>query len=285
MNPSSYRKLTRGVGLVSAGDIFKIVADEWVKKIEAEGRSPSAIEKLRWLLGFAEPLIGQRPVGEITAPELLQVLRTVEIRGRYETARRLRSTCGNVIRYAIATGRAQRDVTNDLKGALIAPKVKHYAAIVEPPKVAELLRAIEGYEGQPAVGIALRLAPHVFVRPGELRSAEWSEFDMNAAVWTIPGEKMKMGRQHRVPLSRQSLALLGELRSVAGSSALLFPSVRAADRPISENTINAALRRLGYDKTQMTGHGLRAMASSLLNESLKWHPRCDRTAVGSRREQ
>src|SRR6185295_11948686 len=145
----------------------------------------------------------------------------------------------NVIRYAIATGRAQRDVTNELQGALIAPKVKHYAAIVEPPKVAELLRAIEGYEGQPTVGIALRFAPHVFVRPGELRSAEWSEFDMDAAVWTIPGEKMKMGRQHRVPLSRQSLALLGELRLITGSSALLFPSVRSVERPISDNTINA----------------------------------------------
>jgi integrase len=272
INLSSYGKLTRGVGSISAGDTFETVADEWLKKTEAEGRSENTLEKLRWLLGFAKPLIGNRPIGEITAPELLTVLRTVEVRGRYETARRLRSTCGSVIRYAIATGRAQRDVTADLKGALITPKTTHYAAIVEPDRVGELLRAIDGYEGQPTVALALRIAPHVFVRPGELRAAEWSEFDFAAGIWTIPAEKMKMGRPHRVPLSKQVRALLSELRPMSGKSALLFPSVRSNERPISDNTINAALRRLGYDKAQMTGHGFRAMASTLLNESRKWHP-------------
>jgi integrase len=272
INPSTYGKLTRGVGSISAGDTFTTVADEWLRKTEAEGRAAKTLEKLRWLIAFAKPLIGNRPIGEITAPELLTVLRTVEVRGRYETARRLRSTCASVIRYAIATGRAQRDVTLDLRGALITPKVKHHAAIIEPDKVGALLRAIDGYEGQPAVGLALRMAPHVFVRPGELRAAEWTEFDLSANVWTIPGEKMKMGRPHRVPLSKQVLALLAELREMSGRSKLLFPSVRSDERPISDNTINAALRRLGYDKTQMTGHGFRAMASSLLNESRKWHP-------------
>lgn len=272
INPSSYKKLTRGVAGVSANDSFKNVADEWLQKIESEGRADKTLEKLRWLLDFAEPLIGSRPIGQITAPEILTVLRTVELRGRYETARRLRSTCGSVIRYAIATGRAERDVTGDLKGALITPKVKHHAAITEAGKVGPLLRAIDGYEGQPTVAVALRMAPHVFVRPGELRSAEWAEFDMVAKVWTIPGEKMKMGRPHRVPLSRQMLLLLQELRPFSGNTKLLFPSSRSAERPISDNTINAALRRLGYDKDEMTGHGFRAMASTLLNETRKWHP-------------
>ncbi|MCP3732565.1 integrase arm-type DNA-binding domain-containing protein [Sphingomonas sp. MG17] len=272
VNPSSFKKLTRGVGRISANDSFKSVADEWVQKIEAEGRASKTLEKVRWLLAFAEPLIGSRPVSEITAPEILTVLRTVEVRGRYETARRLRSTCGSVIRYAIATGRADRDVTADLQGALITPKVKHHAAIVDPRKVGPLLRAIDDYEGQPAVAIALRIAPHVFVRPGELRSAEWCEFDLTEKVWTIPGSKMKMGRPHRVPLSRQVLRLIDELRPLSGKTKFLFPSVRSDERSISDNTINAALRRLGYDKDEMTGHGFRAMASSILNETRKWHP-------------
>ena len=272
VNPSSYKRLTRGVAAISAGDTFKSVADEWLQKVEAEGRAPTTIDKLRWLLGFAEPLIGGRPVGDITAPELLTVLRTVEVRGRYESARRLRSTCGSVIRYAVATGRAQRDITADLQGALVTPKVRHYPAIVEPKKVGALLRAIEGYEGQPAVAFALRFAPHLFVRPGELRSAEWSEFDMDTKVWTIPGPKMKMGRPHRVPLSRQVVEMLTGLRRISGRSNFLFPSIRSDERPISDNTINAALRRLGYDKDEMTGHGFRAMASTLLNETRKWHP-------------
>jgi integrase len=272
VNPSSYKKLTRGVANISGGDTFKIVAEEWLHKIETEGRAPKTLQKVRWLLDFAYPLIGNRPVGSITAPELLTVLRTVEVRGRYESARRLRSTCGSVIRYAIATGRAQHDVSSDLKDALITPKVRHHAAIVEPQKVGALLRAIEEYEGQPSVAIALRMAPHVFVRPGELRTAEWVEFDLEANVWMIPGEKMKMGRPHKVPLSRQVRALLEELRPITGRSRLLFPSVRSIDRPISDNTINAALRRLGYPKSEMTGHGFRATASTLLNETRKWHP-------------
>jgi integrase len=272
INPSTYGKLTRGVGSISADDSFDAVADEWLKKLEAEGRATKTLKKLRWLVGFANPLIGNRPIGDITAPQLLTVLRTVETRGRYETARRLRSTCGSVIRYAIATGRAQRDITADLQGALITPKVQHRAAIVDPRKFGALLRAIDDYEGQPAVALALRLAPHVFVRPGELRSAEWAEFDLDAGIWTIPGLKMKMGRPHRVPLSRQVRGILAELRQITGKGSLLFPSIRANARPISDNTINAALRRMGYDKSEMSGHGFRATASTLLNESRKWHP-------------
>lgn len=272
LNPSAYKKLTSGIASLEGGDSFKAVADEWLAKIEAEGRAAATMEKLRWLLSFAEPLIGTCPIGKLTAPEFLTVLRTVEVRGRYETARRLRSTFSSVLRYAIATGRAKRDVTVDLRGALIAPKVTHRAAIIEPTKIGALLRAIEGYEGQPAVEYALKIAPHVFVRPGELRNAEWDEFDAEEAVWTIPASKMKMGREHKVPLSKQVLDLLERLYAVTGNSRYLFPSVRSNDRPISENTVNAALRRLGYDKTEMTGHGFRALASTLLNESRKWHP-------------
>ncbi|WP_253183260.1 tyrosine-type recombinase/integrase [Sphingobium phenoxybenzoativorans] len=272
INPSSYKKLTRGVGSLSAGDSFKAVADEWVAKLEAEGRAAGTIEKMRWMLGLAEPLLGTRPIGQIKPAELLTVLRTVEARGRYETARRLRSTCGSIFRYAIATGRAQRDISVDLLGALITPKVTHRAAIVEPVKVGQLLREIEGYEGQPVVEAALRLAPHVFVRPGELRMAEWSEFDLEEAVWTIGPAKMKMRRPHRVPLSSQVISLVRRLKPMSGTSKYLFPSVRTPDRCISENTVNAALRRIGYDKTEMTGHGFRAMASTLLNESGQWHP-------------
>jgi len=272
VNPSSYKKLTRGVGSIAAGDTFRIVSEEWVQKLEAEGRSPTTIEKMRWLIRFALPLIGERPLGEITAPELLTVLRTVEVRGRYETARRLRGTCGSILRYGIATGRAGRDVTLDLQGALISPKVTHRPAITEPAKVGELLRAIDGYVGQPTVCLALKLAPHLFVRPGELRMAEWQEMDFDKRVWTIPGEKMKMGRSHRVPLSRQAFALIETLRSMGERSKFLFPSLQSRDRPMSENTVNAALRRLGYAQSEMTGHGFRATASSLLNESRKWHP-------------
>lgn len=272
VNPASYKKLTRGVAAISAGDTFSVVANEWLQKVEAEGRSPATMKKLRWLLAFAFPLIGNRPVGEITPPELLTVLRTVEVRGRYETARRLRSTCGSVIRYAIATGRAYQDISTALQGALITPKVRHHAAILEPRKVGALLRTIDEYDGQPTVAIALRMAPHVFVRPGELRTAAWAEFDLEEQVWMIPGAKMKMGQPHKVPLSRQVLNLLQELRPISGRSNLLFPSVRSFDRPISDNTINGALRRLGYAKDEMTAHGFRAMASTLLNETRKWHP-------------
>lgn len=271
INPSSYKKLTRGVGNLSSGDSFKAVADEWVAKLEAEGRAEATLDKMRWLLGLAEPLLGTRPIGQIKAPELLTVLRTIEARGRYETARRLRSTCGSIFRYAIATGRAERDVSADLIGAIITPKVTHRAAIVEPQKVGQLLREIDGYQGQPVVEAALRLAPHVFVRPGELRMAEWNEFDFDEAVWTIGAEKMKMRRPHRVPLSKQVIDILRQLKPMSGTSKYLFPSLRSPERCISENTVNAALRRLGYDKTEMTGHGFRAMASTLLNESGKWH--------------
>lgn len=253
-------------------ETFAVIADEWLERMEKERRSEATLSKLRWLTDFARPLLGGRPIAEITAPELLVVLRKVEARGRYETANRLRSTLGTIFRYAIATGRAQRDVAFDLRGALITPKVNHHAAITDAKEVGALLRAIEGYEGQPAVREGLRLLPHVFVRPGELRLAEWKEFDPDTKVWTIPAHRTKMRRPHRVPLSKQALAILDELEAITGDGKLLLPSILCEERAISDNTMNAALRRLGYTGSQMTAHGFRAMACTLLNESGKWHP-------------
>ena len=205
----------------------------------AKGRAVPTLNKTRWLLGFAYSVIGDRPIAEITAPELLAVLRKVEARGRYETARRLRSTCGQVFRYAIATGRAERDPSGDLRGALTAPKVKHRVAVIEPRSIGAMLRAIDGFDGQATTVAALKLAAILFVRPGELRNAEWTEFDLDAAEWKIPAAKTKMRRVHRVPLSRQALTILRDLRSITGSGRFLFPSVGSVQRPMSENTLNA----------------------------------------------
>ena len=270
IDPSTHRRLEKLTA--ASGNTFQAVAEEVLAKLEREGRADVTLTKKRWLLDFAYPAIGDRPVTEITAPELLAVLRKVEPRGRYETARRLRSTCGMVFRYAIATGRAERDPSADLRGALTAPKVNHRAAIVDPAGIGALLRAIEDYDGLPLTKAALRLAPLVFVRPGELRHAEWAEFDLEHAEWRIPAAKMKMRRLHRVPLSKQALAIIRDLQAFSRDGRWLFPSVRSISRPMSENTLNAALRRLGYSKDQMTTHGFRGMASTRLNEMGCWNP-------------
>jgi integrase len=270
VDPSTQRRLDKQIA--STGNTFKAVAEEVLAKLEKEGRADVTLTKKRWLLDFAYPAFGDRPIAQITAPEVLSVLRRVEARGRYETARRLRSTCGMVFRYAIATGRAERDPSSDLRGALTSPKVNHRAAIVDPVGIGALLRAIDGYDGLPMTKAALRLAPLVFVRPGELRHAEWAEFDLAAAKWRMPPAKMKMRRAHRVPLSRQALEILRDLQPISGSGRFLFPSVRSTVRPMSENTLNAALRRLGYGTDEMTAHGFRAMASTRLNEMSEWNP-------------
>jgi len=254
------------------GDAFRIVAGEYVARIEKEGRADTTITKTKWLLDFAYPVLGDLSVKEIDPPAVLKVLRQVEARGRYETARRLRSTIGTVFRYAIATARAQNDPTIALRDALIRPKVTPRAAITEPKAFGALLRAIDSFDGQPGTRAALELMTLLFPRPGELRMATWSEFDFDKAVWSIPAIRMKMRRPHRVPLSKQAVAILKELHEMADGGNLLFPSIRTPDRPISDGTLNAALRRLGYDKDEVTLHGFRATASSLLNESGKWHP-------------
>jgi len=271
IDPSTQRRLERQAARMP-GSSFKAVAEELIVKLEREGRADATLTKKRWLLQFAFPSVGHRPIAEITAPELLSILRRVEERGCYETARRLRSTFGTVFRYAIATGRAERDPAADLRGALVSPKVVHRAAIVDPASIGALLRAIEDYAGHPLTKVALRLAPLVFVRPGELRRAEWSEFDLEAAEWRIPAAKMKMRRPHRVPLARQALAIISDLQAMTGNGCWLFPSVRSISRPMSENTLNAALRRLGYGSDEMTTHGFRSMASTRLNEMGRWNP-------------
>ena len=256
----------------AAVDTFQTIAEEYVTRIEKEGRADTTITKTKWLLDFAYPTLGELSVKEIDPPAVLRALRLVEVRGRYETARRLRSTIGTVFRYAIATARAQNDPTIALRDALIRPTVTSRAAITEPKALGALLRAIDTFDGQPETRAALKLMALLFPRPGELRAAGWNEFDLDKAFWNIPAARMKMRRPHRVPLSKQAIAILKVLRDTVGDSSLLFPSIRTADRPISDGTLNAALRRLGYGKDEVTSHGFRATASTLLNESGKWHP-------------
>ncbi len=272
IDPSEQLKQHKIIASVAAANTFQAVADEWLAKIEREDLSPVTLKKNRWLLSFAYPALGRRPIADISPHELLAVLRTVEVRGRHESAKRIRATCSQVFRYAIATARADRDVAADLKGALTVPKVTHRAAITTPLEAGGLLRAIQGFEGHPVTTAALKLLPHVFVRPGELRYAEWADFDLDKAIWTIPPHKTKMRRAHSVPLSRQALDIIAGIETDAALSPFLFPSLRSVHRPMSENTINAALRRMGYAQDEMTGHGFRAMASTLLNEMGKWNP-------------
>lgn len=271
-DPGQQKKVNKHALAVQAANTFQAVAEEFIAKREREGLTAVTLSKARWLLELLASKIGPRPIAQISAPELLLALRAVEKRGNLETARRMRSFAGRVFRYGLATGRCERNVAADLIGALTAPTVTHRAAILKPSAVGALLRAIEGYSGQPSTTLALRLAPHVFVRPGELRHAEWQEFDFEKAVWTIPGSKMKMGKDHQVPLSRQAIAILQEARQFSAGDGYVFLSFSSAKRPISENTLNGALRRLGFKGDQMTAHGFRAIASTLLNENGQWNP-------------
>jgi integrase len=272
IDPGFSRKAQRGAQ--SGADTFEAIAREWHAKFSPRWVASHRGDVLRRLERDIFPWLGTRPIEEMTAPELLTVLRRVESRGALETAHRLRQSCGQVFRYAVATGRAERDPTGDLRGALPLPKERHHASIVEPSRVGELLRAIDGYEGFFVTKSALRLAPLVFVRPGELRRAEWREIDLDEAEWRIPAERMKMREQHIVPLSRQAVAILQELvpltgRGAPGTPGYVFPSARSRARPMSENAVLAGLRRMGYTKEEMTGHGFRSMASTLLHE-LGW---------------
>lgn len=261
IDPSAKRQAEKS----EQADTFEAVAREWFGKQAptwAEGHSAKVIRRMELYLF---PWLGNRSISKITAPEVLKCLRRVENTGKLDTALRAKQNAGQVFKYAVATGRAERDPTGDLAGALAPPIREHYSTITDPNRVGELLRAIRGYSGTIVVGCALRLAPLVFTRPGELRRAEWSEFDRRSAQWRIPGEKMKSRTPHVVPLSTQAVAILEELHPLTGSGRFLFPG-RDEKKPISENTLNAALRRLGYEKTDFTAHGFRAMASTLLNE-------------------
>ena len=253
-------------------ETFEIIAREWHTKFKPTWKPSHAEQLLTRLERDVFPYLGTRPIKEIKAPELLTVLRRIESRGALETAHRARVICGQILRYAVATGRAERDPSADLKGALPPVKTINRAAIVEPKKVGELLRAIDGYQGGFVVQCALKFAPLVFVRPGELRHAEWSEIDFENAEWNIPPGKMKMKEPHLVPLSKQAIAILEEIKKLTGSSRYVFPSGRSFARPMSDNAILAALRRMGYAKEEMSGHGFRAMARTILDEVLQVRP-------------
>jgi integrase len=257
---------------LNAANSFEAVAQSYIEKCKREGRAGATTAKQEWLLKLLDRAIGHRPIADIQPFEMLEAVRKYETTGRTEAARRALQFASQVFRFAIANQLAASDPTRDLRGALTSHKSKHHAAILEPKKVGELLRAIDGYDGHPVTRYALQLAALVFVRPGELRHAEWSEIDIEAKVWRIPTAKMKARVEHVVPLSEQTLLLLDKVRELTGDSQYVFPSIRTRFRPMSENTVNAALRRLGYAKDEMTGHGFRAMASTLLNESGKWSP-------------
>ncbi len=271
-DPSIQKQTDKALAIEVQGQTFQKIASEVLAKKRNEGKASNTLGKIEWLHRLANAALGNRPISEITAPEVLSALRKVEGKGRLETAKRLRATIGEVFRFAIATARATNDPTFALRGALTAPTVKHRAAITEPKELGALLRAIEAFEGQPTTVAALKLMAILFPRPGELRLAEWREFDLANALWTIPASRAKMRREHRVPLPRQALAILEGLKPYTGHGGLVLPGLRTATRPISENTMNAALRRMGYSQDDMTSHGFRAAASTLLNESGKFSP-------------
>jgi len=268
VDPSDKRQAER----LAQADTFEAVAREWLPK---QSFTPKSLQKAKWHFDdLTFPYIGSRPISQLTAPEILEVVRRLERRGKIETAHRVKQRIGQVLRYAIATGRAEHDVTADLRGAITPLKVTNRPAITEPSKVGELLRAIDGYSGQPATEAALKLAPLLFVRPGELRAARWEEFNLEGEEpeWRIPAERMKMREYHIVPLAKQAVAILRDLQPVTGPDrGLVFPSLRDPNRPMSDAAITAALRRMGYPREEQSWHGFRTIASTLLNEQ-GWHP-------------
>jgi integrase len=269
-DPSREKQQAKYRAQVEAANTFGEIAQELIEKRLREGMSSATATRSRYYISRMGPAFVRLPISSITPPEILGVLRRIEAKGNYETARRVLQLAGRVFRYAVATARLRSDPSRDLRGALTAPTPKHYGAITDAKRAGELLRAIDGYDGQVLTKLAMQLAPQVFVRPGELRHAEWEDVDLDGTLWTIPAEKMKMRKAHRVPLSSQSVGILRLAHAITGPSGYVFPSIRSAARPMSENTINAGLRRLGFSGDEMTAHGFRAMASTLLNESGKW---------------
>lgn len=252
---------------------FEAVAREYIEQMMVKnGLAQATLVKANFFLEQLTPAIGNRPIHEIEPFEVLAPLKRLEANGKHETAKKCRSFAGRVFRYGVATTRCKSDPTAMLKGALVTPRAQHYAAILEPKELGGLLRAIDDYTGHLVTKYALQIAPHVFVRPGELRHAEWREIDLEDGVWKIPAGKMKARRPHAVPLSKQVVGYLTELATMLGTEGYVFPSARSGIRPMSENTLNAAFRRMGYSKEELTAHGLRATASTFLNESGLWNP-------------
>ena len=271
-DPSSVRKEQKAREAAEQDATFSKLAAELLEKKRREGRAKATLAKTEWFHRLLCADIGQMPITQITARDILIPLQKIEKKGNHESAIRMRSAAGAVFRYAIALGLADNDPTYGLKDALIRPQVQHRAAITDPAQVGALLRAIDGFTGQRSTCLALQLLSQTALRPGELRMAEWEEIDEANAIWTVPARRAKMRRPHVVPLSCQSLGHLQELRELTGWGKLLFPSVRSSKRCMSDNTLNAALRRMGYGKDEMTAHGFRAMFSTLANESGRWHP-------------
>jgi len=272
IDPSENRKAIKTTKMGLQANSFEAVAREWYTK-NVHVWSPSHADKIiRRLERDIFPWLGTQPIATITAPDLLKALRRIEERGAIETAHRAQQNCSQVFRYAIATGRAERDPAVDLRGALSAVKPTHLAAITNPEMVVALLRAIDSYQGSFITKSALKLAPLVFVRPGELRAAEWSEISFEKAEWNIPAERMKMREPLLVPLSTQSITILKEIHALTGRGRYVFPGARTLSRPMSNNAILAALRRMGFSKEEMTGHGFRAMARTILDEVLSIRP-------------
>jgi integrase len=266
INPACQKKILKQTEHLSSVNSFEAVAREWFER-KKEGKKDNYTDRI-W--GRVEkelfPFLAGRPINEIEAPELLEVLRKVETRGAVDTAHRCLQYCGQIFRYGIATGRIKHDISADLKGALRPAVHSHMASLTAPKDVGGLLRAIDSYTGNLIVKMALRIAPYVFVRPGEIRHAEWAEIDFDKAEWWIPADKMKMKQIHIVPLADQVIAIMEELQPYTRHTRFLFPSMRTEDRPISDMTLLAGLRRLGFSKEEMTVHGFRSIASTLLNE-------------------
>lgn len=271
IDPLAERKRAKLLALYNASNTFGDVAQEYIAKMAADGRADTTTSKANWLLEQLSPLAGQ-PVADLKPMDVLAALKRIEAKGKYETARRCRSFAGRVFRYAVATGRSETDPAAFLRGALVTPRTKHHAALLDPKAVGELLRSIDAYSGHRVTRLAVQISPHLMARPGEIRQALWPEFDLETAVWRIPAERMKMRRPHAVPLSRQVLAYLAELHPLTGPDGYVFPAFHTSRRPMSENTVNQVFRRMGYAVGEITAHGLRTTASTLLNESGKWSP-------------
>jgi integrase len=251
---------------------FEKIGAAFLEKQRKENKSKATLDKTEYHLKIANIDFGKKPISEITTPMILSCLRKVEAKGNYETAHRLRARIGSVFRFAVASGIAETDPTYALRDALIRPTRVHRAAITDPKKLGKLLNAVDDFDGQETTRIALKLLALLAQRPGEIRQAKWEEFDFDECVWSIPAKKMKMRRNHNVPLQAQSVALLKELKAMGFNGEFLFPSLRTWTRPMSENTLNAALRRMGYAGDEMTAHGFRASFSTIANESGLWNP-------------
>ena len=272
LDPGEEKKTAKRVAEAAIKETFAAIADEYLGKMRAEKKAPATLDKAEWLLGMAKTDFGTKPIRDITSGMVLQTLRKLEVKGNFETAKRLRSKVGAVFRFAIASGIMENDPTYALRDALIRPKAKPRAAIIEPARLGELLRAIGGCNAHFLTRIALQLMAILAQRPGELRLATWDEIDLERAVWTIPAERMKMRRPHQVPLPERAVTILKDLKFVTGSGQYLFPGQTRGTKTMSENTLNKALRTMGFTKEEMTSHGFRATFATIANESGLWNP-------------